>query len=51
MTAAERRVLELAKRIADDAPAKQGKYVHRAGVRWALIHELRAALDAYKEES
>lgn len=38
------RVVRLAKRIAEDAPKKQGTYVSRAGVRWSLIHELRATL-------
>lgn len=37
-------VVDLAQRIANDAPGRQGQYVHRAGVRWSLIHELRATL-------
>jgi len=40
------RLVDLAARIARYAPAKQGNYVHRAGIRWTLIHELRNTLDA-----
>lgn len=40
------RVLDVAIKIARDAPAKQGQYVSHAKVYWGDIHELRAALDA-----
>lgn len=37
-------VLRLARLVAADAPARQGQYVHRAGIKWVLIHQLRQAL-------
>lgn len=40
----DKRVIDIARRIANDAPQRQGKHVFRAGVRWDLIHELRAAI-------
>ena len=44
MTAAGR-VLDVAIMIARRAPAKQGTNVFAAQIPWALIHELRQALD------
>lgn len=46
MSDAASRVLDVAVKIARDAPAKQGKYVSHAKVWWGDIDELRAALDA-----
>lgn len=39
-------VIDVARRIAAMAPAKQGQYVTKAGVPWTLVHELREALEA-----
>jgi len=41
---ARERVQGIAREIAKDASARQNKYAVRAGVRWTLIHELRAAI-------
>ena len=40
------RVLDVACKIAHNAPVKQGKYVSGALIYWPLIHQLRDALDA-----
>lgn len=45
MSTAAGRVLDVATKIARDAPLKQGQYVSHAKVYWPDIHELRAALD------
>lgn len=37
-------VIDIARRIADSAPQRQGKYVLNAGIPWTLIKDLRAAL-------
>jgi hypothetical protein len=39
------RILELALRLAIEAPAKRGKDSYSASVMWATIEELRAELD------
>lgn len=38
------RVIASARAIARDAPARQGQHVHRAGIRWSLIHRLREVI-------
>lgn len=38
------RVLDVTVRIAEAAPARRGRYVGAAQIRWSLIEELRAAL-------
>lgn len=45
MSTAAGRVLDVAVKIAHDAPKKQGQYVSHALIYWDDIHELRAALD------
>lgn len=40
------RLMDVAIKIAHDAPKKQGQYVSHALVYWDDIHELRACLDA-----
>jgi hypothetical protein len=39
-----RALVELAIRVALEAPIKQSKYSYRAGVKWSTIHELRDEL-------